>query len=194
MSTRSIAKNVRVPRPDRPFSNAFNPTQPTATKYGTSPGLRRTRSSPRLQMVPSNNGTLPRAKSRSHAHLTTSPSFPSPFPPTANQYYIMAWMVRPVCGISHPTASWVVTRVSTALCKARNLVSACWSRLCVAEQTPQAWAVSLNPKGGTYVGAGGSGNINIYSASPDSFGVRQAVLSSGRSKQGMACKHVRPMP
>lgn len=52
-----------------------------------------------------------------------------------------------------------------------------------------SWAVSLNPQGGTYAGTSGSGNINIYSASPDSFGVRQAVLSSGRNKHGMACKH-----
>ena len=60
------------------------------------------------------------------------------------------------------------------------------------KQTPQAWAISLNPKGGTYAGTTGSGNVNIYSASPDSFGVRQTVLSSGRNKHGMACKHVRP--
>jgi len=52
-----------------------------------------------------------------------------------------------------------------------------------------SWAVSLNPQGGTYAGTSGSGNINIYSASSDSFGVRQAVLSSGRNKHGMACKH-----
>ncbi|KAH0840378.1 WD40-repeat-containing domain protein [Lanmaoa asiatica] len=53
----------------------------------------------------------------------------------------------------------------------------------------QAWAVSLNPKGRTYAGTSGAGNVNIYSASPDTFGVRQAILSSGRNKHGMACKH-----
>ncbi|KAF8549938.1 WD40 repeat-like protein [Imleria badia] len=57
-----------------------------------------------------------------------------------------------------------------------------------------SWGVSLNPKGGTYAGTSGAGNVNIYSVSPDSFGVRQAVLSSGRNKHGMACKHVRPTP
>lgn len=62
------------------------------------------------------------------------------------------------------------------------------------KQTPQAWAVSLNPKGGMYAGTSGAGNVNIYSASPDSFGVRQAVLSSGRNKHGMACKYVRLTP
>ncbi|KAG8219107.1 WD40-repeat-containing domain protein [Butyriboletus roseoflavus] len=57
------------------------------------------------------------------------------------------------------------------------------------EGAEPSWAVSLNPKGGTYAGTSGSGNVNIYSASPDSFGVRQTVLSSGRNKHGMACKH-----
>jgi len=57
------------------------------------------------------------------------------------------------------------------------------------EGAEPSWAVSLNPKGGTYAGTSGSGHVNIYSASPELFGARQAVLSSGRNKHGMACKH-----
>ncbi|KAF8139095.1 WD40-repeat-containing domain protein [Boletus edulis] len=57
------------------------------------------------------------------------------------------------------------------------------------EGAEPSWAISLNPRGGTYAGTSGAGNVNIYSASPDSFGVRQAVLPSGRNKHGMACKH-----
>jgi len=52
-----------------------------------------------------------------------------------------------------------------------------------------SWAVSLNPKGGTYAGTSSAGNVNVYSASPDSFGVHQTVLASGRTKHGMAVKH-----
>ncbi|KAF9226933.1 WD40 repeat-like protein [Gyrodon lividus] len=57
------------------------------------------------------------------------------------------------------------------------------------EGAEPSWSVSLNPKGGTYAGTSGSGNVNIYSASPDSFGARQAVLSTGKNKHGMACAH-----
>ncbi|KIJ10982.1 hypothetical protein PAXINDRAFT_164197 [Paxillus involutus ATCC 200175] len=57
------------------------------------------------------------------------------------------------------------------------------------EGAEPSWSVSLNPKGGTYAGTSGSGNVNIYSASAESFGVRQAVLSSGRNKHGMKCAH-----
>lgn len=194
LSTPSIAKNVCVPsRPDQPPSDTLNSTQPTATKYGTSPGQQPTQSSPLLQMAPSNNGTPPRVKSPSHAHRTISPSFPSPFPPTATRYCITVWMVPPVCGISHPTPSSVCMRVMTAQWRVRNLVSPHSQPYLQTVSSSQAWAVSLNPKGGTYAGTSSSGNVNIYSASPDSFGVRQAVLSSGRNKHGMACKHVRPM-
>ncbi|KAH7922060.1 WD40 repeat-like protein [Leucogyrophana mollusca] len=57
------------------------------------------------------------------------------------------------------------------------------------EGAEPSWSVSLNPKGGTYAGTSGSGNVNIYSANPDSFGSRQLVLSSGRNKHGMDCKY-----
>ncbi|KAL4081294.1 WD40-repeat-containing domain protein [Scleroderma yunnanense] len=57
------------------------------------------------------------------------------------------------------------------------------------EGAEPSWSVSLNPKGGTYAGSSGSGNVTIYSAKPDSFGTRQAVLSSGKSKYGMHCKY-----
>ncbi|KAG1896421.1 WD40-repeat-containing domain protein [Suillus fuscotomentosus] len=52
-----------------------------------------------------------------------------------------------------------------------------------------SWSVSLNPNGTTYAGTSSSGNVNIYSANPDSFGTRQAVLTSGRSRHGMDCVH-----
>ncbi|TCD60150.1 hypothetical protein EIP91_010633 [Steccherinum ochraceum] len=52
-----------------------------------------------------------------------------------------------------------------------------------------AWAVSLNPKGGTYASTGGSGNVTIHSAERDSFGERRATLASGRNKFGMSCKY-----
>jgi len=52
-----------------------------------------------------------------------------------------------------------------------------------------SWSVSLNPKGGTYAGATGTGNVHIYSAEPDSFGERQGTLTTGRGKHGMYCKH-----
>ncbi|KAG6333006.1 hypothetical protein ID866_6083 [Astraeus odoratus] len=58
-----------------------------------------------------------------------------------------------------------------------------------AEGAEPSWSVSLNPKGETYAGSSGSGNVNIYSAKPDSFGTRQALLSSGKNKHGMICKH-----
>lgn len=54
----------------------------------------------------------------------------------------------------------------------------------------QAWAVSLDPKGGTYASTGGSGNVTIHSAEGTSFGERRATLASGRNKFGMSCKYV----
>jgi hypothetical protein len=53
-----------------------------------------------------------------------------------------------------------------------------------------AWSVSINPKGDTYAATGGSGNVSLYSADPESFGQRRAVLPSGRNKFGMFCKYV----
>ncbi|KAI0827040.1 WD repeat-containing protein 61 [Trametes gibbosa] len=55
--------------------------------------------------------------------------------------------------------------------------------------TEPSWSVSLNPRGGTYASTGGSGNVTIHSAEAGSFGERRAVLTSGRSKFGMCCKH-----
>lgn len=52
-----------------------------------------------------------------------------------------------------------------------------------------AWSVSISPKGQTYAATGGTGNVTIHSADPQSFGQRRAVLPSGRSKFGMFCKH-----
>ncbi|KAG1737351.1 WD40-repeat-containing domain protein [Suillus occidentalis] len=52
-----------------------------------------------------------------------------------------------------------------------------------------SWSVSLNPNGMTYAGTSSSGNVNTYSANPDSFETRQAVLTSGRSRRGMVCVH-----
>jgi hypothetical protein len=58
-------------------------------------------------------------------------------------------------------------------------------------RTITAWSISLNPKGGTYAATGSSGNITIHSADPSSFGQLKSTLSSGRSKFGMFCTHVR---
>ncbi|KAJ3553644.1 hypothetical protein NM688_g3494 [Phlebia brevispora] len=58
-----------------------------------------------------------------------------------------------------------------------------------SESSEPAWSVSLNPNGQTYAATGGSGNVSIHSAEPSSFGQRQSVLSSGRNKFGMFCKH-----
>ena len=55
---------------------------------------------------------------------------------------------------------------------------------------PTAWSVSLNPKGDTYAATGGSGNVSIHSAEPETFGERRTVLPSGRGKFGMRCRHV----
>jgi len=52
-----------------------------------------------------------------------------------------------------------------------------------------SWSVSLNPKGGTYAATGGSGNVAIHSAEPETFGERRTILSSGRGKFGMRCSH-----
>ncbi|KAF8484580.1 WD repeat-containing protein 61 [Russula ochroleuca] len=52
-----------------------------------------------------------------------------------------------------------------------------------------SWSVSLNPKGGTYAATGGSGNVTIHSAEPETFGERRTTLSSGRGKFGMRCNH-----
>ncbi|KAI6098511.1 WD40-repeat-containing domain protein [Pisolithus sp. B1] len=52
-----------------------------------------------------------------------------------------------------------------------------------------SWSVSLNPKGGTYAASSGTGNVNVFSANPDSFGAKQATLVSGKSKYGMVCKY-----
>ncbi|KAI0265206.1 WD repeat-containing protein 61 [Gloeopeniophorella convolvens] len=52
-----------------------------------------------------------------------------------------------------------------------------------------SWSVSLNPKGGTYAATGGSGNVTIHSAEPETFGEQRAVLQSGRGKFGMRCSH-----
>ncbi len=56
--------------------------------------------------------------------------------------------------------------------------------------SPTAWSVSLNPKGGTYAATGGSGNVTIHSAEPETFGERRTALPSGRGKFGMRCNHV----
>ncbi len=65
---------------------------------------------------------------------------------------------------------------------------------CTTEGTsngrPTAWSVSLNPKGGTYAATGGSGNVTVHSAEPESFGERRTTLPSGRGKFGMRCSHV----
>jgi hypothetical protein len=53
-----------------------------------------------------------------------------------------------------------------------------------------AWSVSLNPKGGTYAATGGSGNVTIHSAEPETFGEQRTILQSGRGKFGMRCSHV----
>ncbi|KAJ7284067.1 WD repeat-containing protein 61 [Mycena rebaudengoi] len=58
-----------------------------------------------------------------------------------------------------------------------------------ADGAEPSWSVSLNPKGETYAATGGSGNVSIYSAQPETFGQRVASLPSGRSKYGMYCKH-----
>ncbi|KAJ7129338.1 WD repeat-containing protein 61, partial [Mycena epipterygia] len=60
---------------------------------------------------------------------------------------------------------------------------------CKSLSQPVAWSVSLNPNGETYAATGGSGNVVIYSAQPDTFGQRVASLASGRSKYGMYCQH-----
>ncbi|EKM60117.1 uncharacterized protein PHACADRAFT_251012 [Phanerochaete carnosa HHB-10118-sp] len=57
------------------------------------------------------------------------------------------------------------------------------------EATEPAWSVSINPTGETYAATGGTGNVTIHSADPQSFGERRAVLPSGRNKFGMFCKH-----
>jgi len=54
-----------------------------------------------------------------------------------------------------------------------------------------AWSVSLNPKGSTYAATGGSGNVTIHSAEPETFGEQRTTLQSGRGKFGMQCSHVR---
>ncbi|KAI0053797.1 WD repeat-containing protein 61 [Auriscalpium vulgare] len=58
-----------------------------------------------------------------------------------------------------------------------------------SEASEPAWSVSLNPRGGTYASTGGSGNVTIHSALPETFGQQQAVLQSGRGKFGMRCSH-----
>ncbi|KAJ7682456.1 WD repeat-containing protein 61 [Mycena polygramma] len=58
-----------------------------------------------------------------------------------------------------------------------------------AEGGEPSWSVSLHPNGETYAATGGSGNVSIYSAQPDTFGQRVASLASGRSKYGMYCQH-----
>jgi len=57
------------------------------------------------------------------------------------------------------------------------------------EGAEPAWSVSLHPKGETFAATGGSGNVTVHSADPTSFGERKSVLSSGRTKFGMFCKH-----
>ncbi|KAH9977596.1 WD repeat-containing protein 61 [Lactifluus volemus] len=52
-----------------------------------------------------------------------------------------------------------------------------------------SWSVSLNPKGGTYAATGGSGNVTIHSAEPETFGEQRTILQSGRGKFGMRCSH-----
>ncbi|KAI0068487.1 WD repeat-containing protein 61 [Artomyces pyxidatus] len=58
-----------------------------------------------------------------------------------------------------------------------------------SEASEPSWSVSLNPRGGTYASTGGSGNVTIHSAEPDTFGQQQSVLQSGRGKFGMRCSH-----
>ncbi|KAK7054143.1 WD40-repeat-containing domain protein [Favolaschia claudopus] len=57
------------------------------------------------------------------------------------------------------------------------------------EDSEPSWSVSLHPNGETYGATGGSGNIAINSAKPETFGQRVASLTSGRSKYGMHCQH-----
>lgn len=61
---------------------------------------------------------------------------------------------------------------------------------CSSTTLGSAWSVSIHPKGEKYAASSGSGNVNVYSANPDTFGARQAVLSSGKAKHGMDCKFV----
>jgi WD repeat-containing protein 61 len=63
--------------------------------------------------------------------------------------------------------------------------------LCLTFLLSIAWSVSLNPKGDTYAATGGSGNVTIHSAEPETFGELRTVLQSGRGKFGMRCNHVR---
>ncbi|KAJ7490260.1 WD repeat-containing protein 61 [Mycena galericulata] len=58
-----------------------------------------------------------------------------------------------------------------------------------ADGAEPSWSVSLSPGGETYAATGGSGNVVVYSAQPETFGQRVASLASGRSKFGMFCKH-----
>ncbi|KII94561.1 hypothetical protein PLICRDRAFT_33361 [Plicaturopsis crispa FD-325 SS-3] len=58
-----------------------------------------------------------------------------------------------------------------------------------SEDGEPSWSVSLNPRGGTYASTGGSGNVTIHSADPDTFGQRRASLPSNRNKFGMHCTH-----
>ncbi|KAJ7930110.1 WD repeat-containing protein 61 [Mycena leptocephala] len=60
---------------------------------------------------------------------------------------------------------------------------------CRAGRSAAAWSVSLNPTSETYAATGGTGNVVIYSANPETFGQRVASLASGRSKYGMYCQH-----
>jgi len=55
--------------------------------------------------------------------------------------------------------------------------------------TEPSWSVSLNPKGSTYAATGGSGNVTIHSAEPETFGEQRTILPSGRGKFGMQCGH-----
>lgn len=63
-------------------------------------------------------------------------------------------------------------------------------KVCLPCFLSTAWSVSLNPKGGTYAATGGSGNVTIHSAEPETFGEQRTFLQSGRGKFGMRCSHV----
>src|SRR5260221_2442466 len=63
-------------------------------------------------------------------------------------------------------------------------------KVCLTYFLSTAWSVSLNRKGGTYAATGGSGNVTIHSAEPETFGERRTALPSGRGKFGMRCNHV----
>ena len=63
-------------------------------------------------------------------------------------------------------------------------------KVCLTFLLSIAWSVSLNPKGGTYAATGGSGNVTIHSAEPETFGEQRTVLQNGRGRFGMRCSHV----